>query len=210
MSTISTPDAFSSALKQTYHEYRHTSHIPSKARFFSPTCMQVCRPMPNYAALKRETIIQYLYEAAGFQDRESYELAQSSFTAAVTTTADSPKDEGADPAGVKVKALQGKSYYSIRSLKPAEESEILTDEIVAPLGMTPSQLDEMRRQERWVGMRVDLWDDDVKGKGRLIKVKYWWRREEVEGEEKWLQCLHDIMSIGDRDGSEGVGGEALE
>ena len=56
-------------------------------------------------------------------------------------------------------------------------------------------------------MRVDLWDEpeDIDNKGRLIKVRYWWRKEDVNGEQKWMQCLHDIMSIG-----EGDGGEVLE
>ncbi|KIW73119.1 hypothetical protein PV04_01262 [Phialophora macrospora] len=211
MST-SSPDAVHADLKQLYHTYRHTVHIPSKASFFSPTCMQVCRTIPSYAALKRDTIIQYLLEAAGFQDVESYERAQSSPPATESTTAAAPGDEGQDSAPGKVKALTGKSYYSIRPLNPAEESEILAENVVAPLGMTPFQLDELRRTQNWIGMRVDLWEDngDGGGAGRLIKVKYWWRKENVDGEQKWLQCLHDIMSIGERDGSEGREAEVLE
>jgi hypothetical protein len=174
--------------------------------------MQVCRTIPSFAAVKRDTIIQYLLEAAGFQDLESYERAQSSPPATESTTAAAPGDKGKESAPGKVKGLTGKSYYSIRPLKPAEESEILAEDVVTPLGMTPSQLDELRRTENWIGMRVDLWEDsdDGDGAGRLIKVKYWWREENVDGEKKWLQCLHDIMSIGERDGSEGKEAEALE
>ncbi|ETI28367.1 hypothetical protein G647_00816 [Cladophialophora carrionii CBS 160.54] len=216
MASVSTTgsEAVHAQLKHLYHTYRHTQHIPSKASFFSPTCMQVCRTIPSYAAVKRDTIIQYLLEAAGFQDVESYERAQSSSATAESRGAEAPDDEERRSAPVKVKALTGKSYYSIRPLNATEESEVLPEDVVAPLGMTPSQLNELRQTEKWVGMRVDLWEDNDNGgsdsAGRLIKVKYWWRQEHVDGELKWLQCLHDIMSIGERDGSEGKEGEVLE
>ncbi|EXJ64434.1 hypothetical protein A1O7_00770 [Cladophialophora yegresii CBS 114405] len=215
MASVSTPasEAVHAQLKHLYHTYRHTLHIPSKASFFSPTCMQVCRTNPSYAALKRDTIIQYLLEAAGFQDVESYERVQSSSTATEAETVEAPNDEKRS-APSDIKALTGKSYYSIRPLKAIEESEVLAEEVVAPLGMTPSQLDELTQSENWIGMRVDLWEDNDNdngdGAGRLIKVKYWWRQENVDGELKWLQCLHDIMSIGERDGSEGKEGDVLE
>ena len=211
MATQPTADIIYATLKQLYHDYRHTEHIPSKGDFFSPTCMQVCRPIPNYAALRRETIVQYLLEAQGFRDVESYERAQSSSAAAEFGKAQDEDAESVVSEGdVKVKALKGKNYYSIRPLKSEEQSEILATDIVAPLGMTPIQLDEMRREEGWVGVKVDLWDEDADDKGRLIRVKYWWRKEEVSSEDKWLQCLHDIMSIGERDGSEGEGEKVLE
>ncbi len=211
MSATTTQDESYITLKQLYHSYRHTEHIPSKAGFFSPTLMQVCRPMPNYCAVNRNTVIQYLLEAAGFKDLEDYERAKSSSAASESTSSEAAKDEEvAAPGKIKVKALQGKSYYSIRPLKSEEELEVLPDNIVAPLSLTPAQLDEQRRRESWVGMRVDLWDDEGGGKGRLIRVKYWWRKEAVNGEEEWMQCLHDIVSIGERDGSEGKEGEVLE
>jgi hypothetical protein len=180
-------------LKTLYHRYRHeTNHVPSKAQFFSPTCLQICRPMPNFSAVKRETIIQYLLEAAGVEDLTEYEASLKA------------------PTG---DAKSGKSYYTIRSLTEDEANEIIPQEVVSPLRMTSNQLDDLRRKEEWVGMRVDLWDDPPE-KGRLIKVKYWWRKEvaEWEGkcEEKWMQCLHDILSIGERDGTEGEGLEVIE
>jgi hypothetical protein len=212
MATNTASDAVYSTLKQLYHTYRHTEHIPSKGNFFSPTCMQVCRPMPNYAAIKRDTIVQYLLEAAGFKDVQAYERAQSSSGGSGFTSTEEVKNNEPDGSAgsIKVKALRGKSYYSIRPLSTAEASEILPEDIVAPLGMTPLQLDELRQTESWIGMRVDLWDDDITGKGRLIKVKYWWREEVVDGQAKWMQCLHDILSIGERDGSEGEDGQVLE
>ncbi|KAJ9608985.1 hypothetical protein H2200_006756 [Cladophialophora chaetospira] len=216
MSATNTLDTVHTSLKQLYHSYRHTEYIPSKAKFFSPTLMQVCRPIPNFSALNRDTVILYLINSAGFDDLESYERAQlSPATRGITTESTDPeaatdKATEAAPGIVKVKALSGKNYYSIRPLESDEESEIPAEDVVAPLGMTPAQLNEMRQKEDWVGMRVDLWDDDSDGKGPLIRVKYWWRKENVNGEEEWLQCLHDIMSIGERDGTEGEGGQVLE
>jgi hypothetical protein len=188
-----TTDEIYAHLKNLYHQYRHdTEHIPSKAQFFSPTCMQLCRPMPNFSAVNRETIVQYLIEAAGFKDVTEYEASLKA------------------PSG---EAEAGKSYYTIRPLTKDETNELIPEQVVAPLGITPTQLDELRWKEGWTGMRVDLWDDPPE-KGRLIKVKYWWRKEVAEwegrSEEKWVQCLHDIMSIGARDGKEGEGLEVIE
>ena len=167
--------------------------------------------MPNYCALNRDAVIQYLLEAAGFKDNEDYERKQSPSAAAESTKATTLENKDViAPGKVKVKGLQEKSYYSIRPLKSDEEREILPEYLVAPLSMTPAQLDEQRRRESWVGMKVDLWDDEGDDKGRLIGVKYWWRKEVVDGGEEWLQCLHDIVSIGERDGSEGKDGEVLE
>lgn len=51
-------------LKRLYAEYRHTADIDAKGRFFSPACIQICRPLPSYAARNRDTIVRYLHEAA--------------------------------------------------------------------------------------------------------------------------------------------------
>ena len=187
-------------LKTIYHTYRHTPSIPDKGEFFSRGCMQVCRPNPPYAAVNRETIVQYLLEASGYTDLEDWETKNQGGDAAASTKVEDGADVFKSSGAVK-------GYYTIRPLSLEEENEVLALEVVEPLGLSPVELGELHMREGWVGMRVDLWDDDGHGKGRLIKVKYWWRYEEGTG---WVQCLHDIMSIGERDGSEGSGGEVRE
>jgi hypothetical protein len=211
MASAGAPESPYSHLKQIYHEYRHLKYIPAKGAFFSPKCMQVCRPIPDYAATKRETILLYLVQAAGFKDLADYELAQSSAGAAQPSATDKPaKEDAEESAEVQVEGLKHE-VYSIRPLKPNEATEILTEDVVSPLGMTPLELEELKKRERWVGMRVELWDASEGEKpGRLIRVNYWWREEEVDGERRWLQCFHDIISIGDRDGTEGLEGDVLE
>ena len=67
-------------------------------------------------------------------------------------------------------------------------------------------------------MRVDLWDEGGEEDGLLVKVQYWWRFEEIPEHERgdeqamgWRQCLHDIMYLGPKDGTEGEDGlEVLE
>lgn len=214
MASTDIQDVIYAKLKQVYHEYRHTKYIPAKGAFFSPKCMQICRPMPKYAALRRETILLYLVQSEGFKDMEDYEQAQGASSSSAIKTRSSQDASGRDAEDtdeVKVKALKGKGFYSIRSLKPVEASEILSEEFVAPLEMTPSRLEELKHREGWVGMRVELWDvNEEDDTGRLIRVNYWWREENVGGEKKWLQCLHDIISIGERDGTEGQEGDVLE
>jgi len=51
-------------LKELYAAYRHTSDIDEKGQFFSPECIQICRPQPSFAATNRETIVRYLHEYA--------------------------------------------------------------------------------------------------------------------------------------------------
>ncbi|KAL7910357.1 hypothetical protein GGI35DRAFT_448578 [Trichoderma velutinum] len=172
-------------LKQLYHAYRHTKDIDQKGDFFSTVCHQVCRPQPSYAACNRETIVRYLHESAnGGTDTSS-------------STSDATN-----------KQLK-KGYYTIRPLRE-DEFEFGTDEQVTPAGFaTAGELRQRAETEGWVGMRVDLWDVEVgkdDGEGPLIKVHYWWRKEE----DGWIQILHDILSIGSRDGTEGSEGEMLE
>ncbi|EHK20849.1 uncharacterized protein TRIVIDRAFT_202469 [Trichoderma virens Gv29-8] len=175
-----------SHLKQLYAAYRHTKDISLKGNFFSPTCSQVCRPKPSFAARNRETIVGYLHASAD----KGTSLSSSS-----TEVGDKPSKKG---------------YYTIRPLRE-DEFEFGTDEHVAPAGFaTVGELKQKAKAEGWVGMRVDLWDEEEGKEGfegtLLVKVQYWWRKEE----DGWIQILHDIMYLGPRDGTEGSEGEVLE
>lgn len=172
-------------LKELYHAYRHTKEIDQKGNFFSSVCHQVCRPQPSFAARNRETIVRYLHETA---------------------------DKGTNTSSSNTDATNNQSkkgYYTIRPVRE-DEFEFGTDEQVAPAGFaTANEIKQKAEAEGWVGMRVDLWDVEM-GKElseqRLIKVHYWWRKEE----DGWIQILHDILSIGPREGTEGSEGDVLE
>lgn len=56
----------------------------------------------------------------------------------------------------------------------------------------PDTEKEKALREGWEGLRVDLVDPD-----RVVKVNYYWRKEEG----RWVQCLHDLLWVGPRDGS---------
>lgn len=153
--------------------------------------MQICRSNPSFAATSRDQIVQYL------EDAEKGKIPTSH--ANETNTA------------------EVKGVYTIRPLLSAE-FEFSTPDVTAPVGLKPEQLERKARDEGWVGMRVDLWDQQKSG--MLVKVRYWWREEgivpgeEMEGDRGgrgWRQCLHDIVYLGMRDGSEGgEGSEILE
>ncbi|KAH8803051.1 hypothetical protein F5884DRAFT_739051 [Xylogone sp. PMI_703] len=185
MAPATPPDEVTHHLKQLYAAYRQTSDIDAKGNFFSPTCIQVCRPQPSYAAQNRETIVRYLHESAS----QGIDLASSN--------ADTGNDQSK------------KNYYTIRPLRE-DEFEFGTDEQVKPAGFaTASELKQKAEREGWVGMRVDLWDVEIvegKSKGTLVKVQYWWRKE---GDD-WIQILHDVVYLGPLDGTEGSQGEVLE
>lgn len=194
-------------LKQAYHKYRHTKDIDRKGAFFSPHCMQVCRPIPPYAATTREEIVQYLHDAQQ-GNIPAKEQPPSSIDALDDSNAQGHRPESP-------KSTKDRNLYTIRPLSPSE-FEFGTDEITAPIGSTVEQLKKKAVDEKWVGMRVDLWDEGTEG-GLLVKVQYWWRFEEIlDGErvmdEKqamgWRQCLHDIMYLGPKDGTQGA--ETLE
>ncbi|KAF1943020.1 hypothetical protein EJ02DRAFT_453741 [Clathrospora elynae] len=187
-------------IKHTYRIYRHTQDLDRKGLFFSPGCLQICRPTPSYAATTRDQIVQYLKDAA--QGRVPVETPSAvPICLNVTST----------PA----KPAKGKAVYTIRPLK-ASEFDFSTDAITAPIGLNVEVLKQKAMQEKWVGMRVDLWDEGgEKEGGLLVKVQYWWRFEQVPEHERvldetegkgWRQCLHDIMYLGPRDGSEGGNG----
>lgn len=166
-------------LKQLYSAYRHTNDINSKGNFFSSTCLQICRPRPSFAARDRETIVRYLHEASG----------QGPNTSSSTTEV--------------INKQPKKSYYTIRPLRE-DELEFGTDDQVKPAGFAAADdIKQKARVEGWVGMRVDLWDEEGE---LLVKVQYWWRKEE----QGWIQICHDIMYLGPRDGTEGSQGELLE
>jgi len=106
--------------------------------------------------------------------------------------------------------------YTIRPLHASERLDFSTSAVTSSIDLTPSQLLQKSQDEGWIGMRVDLWDEGAAAEeSLLVKVQYWWRKEavepgeEVEGDEQgkgWRQCLHDIMYLGPKDGTEGEEG----
>jgi hypothetical protein len=174
-------------LKTLYHTYRHTSDFHQKGLFFSPTCMQICRPIPSYAATTREQIVQYL------KDAEKGKVANQNQSSGEQLT---------------------KDRYTIRPLLPAE-IEFSTPDVTEHIGHAPTELAQLAREEGWVGMRVDLWTEGLLVKvqywWRRVSVVV---GEEVEGDEGgmgWRQCLHDIMYLGKSDGTESEEGlEVME
>lgn len=190
-------------LKQLYAEYRHTAEVEAKAQFFSPDCRQICRPMPAFAATNRDTIMKYLRETSGKGKEKIQRYAGDPGKTAVTP---GPDDEILASA-----STPKKSFYTIRPLTDGE-MEFGSDEIVVAAGFnSASALKLQAEREGWVGMRVDLWDDEGTDRGgetlgMLVKVQYWWREELGS----WSQILHDIMYLGSRDGTEGNQGEILE
>ncbi|KAK1985982.1 hypothetical protein LZ30DRAFT_707038 [Colletotrichum cereale] len=176
MSTSQIDDDLIAHFKMMYRSYRQTSDIDAKGAFFSSSCYQICRPKPSFSARNRDTIVGYLHDYA-------------------------PKATAATEANKKP---EQKSFYTIRPLRETEY-EFGTDEQVAPAGF--ASVEEVQRKalrEGWVGMRVDLWDDQENS--LLVKVQYWWRKEN----DIWIQIFHDIMYMGPRDGTEGMDGEILE
>lgn len=176
-------------IKQLYHDYRHTTDLERKGLFFSPQCLQICRPTPSYAATSREEIVQYLREA----QNGNVPLSTDGDIIGALKGEDSPR----------------RSVYTIRPLQNIEV-EFGTNVTTTPIGKTVEELKDMAKLENWVGMRVDLWDEGAADEGLLVKVQYWWRLEQVCGSEQvteihreWRQCLHDILYIGSRDGTEG-------
>lgn len=186
-----TPQDIEQHIKALYHTYRHTSSPSSKGLFFSSTCLQICHPTPSYSATSRSQITQYL------------EDAQQGKVPLETNI-----DSDSQPGPLKEKPLTGNaSYYTIRPLLPSEHT-FGTAVATATIGLTPAALAASAEAEGWIGMRVDMWDEGSE-EGLLVKVQYWWRLEAERDEEDgkvWRQCLHDIMYLGPRDGTEGTEG----
>lgn len=189
-------------LKQLYAEYRRTAEVEAKAQFFSPDCRQICRPTPAFAATNRDTIMKYLRETTGKGTGRIQQYAEDTRTMAAT--------RGPDNETVANVSTPKKSFYTIRPLTDGE-IEFGSEEPVVAAGFdSASALKLQAEREGWVGMRVDLWDDEGTGRdgetlGLLVKVQYWWREEMGS----WTQILHDIMYLGSRDGTEGSQGEIL-
>ncbi|RBA21864.1 hypothetical protein FPRO05_00211 [Fusarium proliferatum] len=165
-------------LFKLYREYRETKSIDAKALFFSSQCRQICRTDPAYAAKGRDTILHYL--------RESGDVLQRIYREAGWNISEM------DPASVK-------SFYTMRPLVTSEKEDFATIRELAPAGF--ASLEEVRdkaRSEKWDGLRVNMWTEDNKGRGILVKVQYWWREEDGA----WKQILHDIMFLGPVDGTE--------
>jgi len=191
MSTL--PQTTISLLKSQYHTYRHTPNPTLQSFHFSPTCLQICRPIPSYHATTRAQIIQYQKDAISASEMKAK-----------------------DPLFKPLVGENIRGVYTIRPLTSAEASDFSTQEVTAEIVLSPEELARKAREEGWVGMRVDLWDEGVPIEGSLlVKVQYWWRWEDVavgeglEGDEEgmgWRQCLHDVVYIGERDGSEGEEG----
>ncbi|KAL4731482.1 hypothetical protein ACLX1H_000450 [Fusarium chlamydosporum] len=177
-----------------YRAYRQTSDITDKAIFFSPECHQICRTNPSYAAKDRETIIKYLLEA-GPVIEEIYRKA------------------GWLDNETQVNPGPPKSFYSMRQLSGSETDDFGTAKELNPAGF--SSVDEVRaksKEEKWAGLRVNMWTDDGTERGLLVKVHYWWRMEPLGSENgTWKQIFHDILYLGPKDGSEkDGGGEVVE
>jgi hypothetical protein len=198
-------------IKKLYHNYRHTADSDQQGLFFSPTCIQLCRPIPSYAATTREQIVQYAKDAA----KGNVPATSDKITTGI-------KEEDTENVVISdnltKKQKESRGTYTFRPLLP-HEHKFGDESATSAINFTPSQLLQKSKDEGWVGMRVDIWDMDVEEDGLLVKVQYWWREEAVRpGEEMegdvggrgWRQCLHDIMYIGARDGTEGAEGEVLK
>ncbi|KAF1928624.1 uncharacterized protein M421DRAFT_92340 [Didymella exigua CBS 183.55] len=193
----SLPQDLEQHIKALYHAYRHTPSIAIKALFFSSTCLQSCRPTPSYSATSRLQIAQYL------QDAQQAEVPPEH----------SAGSEGHVDCSRAGHVTEGMGRYTIRPLR-ASEHKFGDTAATAALGVTPVELSARAEAEGWTGMRVDLWDEGPEA-GLLVKVQYWWRLESLgdesdlgveRGGEVWRQCLHDIMYLGPRDGTEGAEG----
>ncbi|KAH3941911.1 hypothetical protein HBH53_194630 [Parastagonospora nodorum] len=167
-------------IKLLFHTYRSRPDPTYSGLFFSPTCMQICRPIPTFAATTREMIVRYQKDA---------DDGMLSFGDDTTPTKEGSKEIS-------------KLLYSIHPIPPLSVT-FGTQESCAAINKTPEQLATQAKEEGWVGMHVDLWDKSEEG--LLIKVQYWWREEHGDGGKVWRQCLHDILYLGPKDGSEGYG-----
>jgi hypothetical protein len=171
--------------------------------------MQICRPIPTFAATTREQIVQYLKDA----EKGKIPVEDTSEGQSIVTT-----EEARDGTSATKSNTKPRSFYTIRPLLPSE-FEFSTPDVTSAIHLTPSQLHRQAVAEAWIGMRVDLWDEGNVNKDLLVKVQYWWRKEEVAAEQEiegdsegkgWRQCLHDIMYLGPKDGTEGKEGESRE
>jgi hypothetical protein len=185
-------------LKNLYHAYRHTTELDRKSMYFSPTCMQICRPTPTYAATTRGQIVQYLRDAQQGKVPVNNSLGTQA------------RPEVLNDGIIQKTSHANKSVYTIRPLLPSEY-EFGAEDNITPIHMTSDALHRIVKDQQWVGMRVDLWDEGPVDTCLLVKVQYWWRLERaedgkgLEGDTEgygWRQCMHDIMYLGPREGTE--------
>jgi hypothetical protein len=179
-------------IEQLFHTYRSTPDLEYKGLYFSPACMQVCRPIPSFAATTREQIVQHQKDAdAGNIPADDTNVATTQGTEL-------------EPTQVRSKP---KLLYTIHPIS-VRSASFGTPESCAAIDRTPLQLQQQAEDEAWIGIRVDLWDES--DDGLLVKVQYWWREEQENENKVWRQCLHDIIYLGPRDRTEGAKGEVLE
>lgn len=192
--------------------------------------MQICRPIPSYAATSRAGIVKYLKDAQvvdvpvadtskQLKDINKANEKDTTIKRKPVANVQQEAEENELPQSSNIGKPKSRGVYTIRPLHAAEH-EFSINTITAPVGLTPAQLLQKSKDEGWIGMRVDLWTEGAPDEGLLVKVQYWWRKEAIksgetiDGDEKgkgWRQCLHDIMYLGPKDGSEGEEGlEVLE
>ncbi|KAK0613530.1 hypothetical protein B0T14DRAFT_414427, partial [Immersiella caudata] len=164
-------------IQSLFQSYHQTASIPDRARFYSPQCMQTCRPQSSYSARDSETIVRYLHEA----DTNNMNFNPGSGSEPTSTL----ESKGGEEPG-----------FTFRGITD-EEFDFGGDEITKWVGLTELEMKEKALMEEWVGTRVDLRFPVVdSGNGEegmmVVKVRYWWRREG----EKWVQILHDILDMG--------------
>lgn len=100
-------------LKSLYAIYFRTADPDGKLQFYSPECMQICRPEPSYAARDRETIVQYVREAAVNALDEQGQESREKSTYTIRPLRDDEfvfeTDEIVSPIGYKSAELQQKA-----------------------------------------------------------------------------------------------------
>ncbi|KAM0350497.1 hypothetical protein ACHAPU_002976 [Fusarium lateritium] len=177
-------------LSESYRQYRVTKTVESKADFFSSECHQICRTEPSYAAQDRDTIVRYLLESGDVLARIYKEAGWND-------------DESNGPP---------RSFYTMRPLTQTEATDFGTVEVLAPAGFSSVEQVKARAEaEDWAGLRVNMWTQDDRSRGILVKVQYWWRKETSGSAGEWKQILHDIMYLGPVDGTErDAGGELVK
>ncbi|CCF32543.1 hypothetical protein CH063_00823 [Colletotrichum higginsianum] len=150
MTFPSIDDDLAAHLKSIYASYRHTVDIDAKGAFFSPSCYQICRPNPSFAATSRGTIVRYLHEHAA-KNNSTTPKKRGFYTIRPLRDAEYEfgTDEQVAPAGFS-------SALEVRN-KAIKEGWF---------GMRVDLWDE--RSEDGANNAGDL----------LVKVQYWWRKED--------------------------------
>ncbi|KAK7430692.1 hypothetical protein QQZ08_002736 [Neonectria magnoliae] len=173
-----------------YAKYRQTQDLEQKGIFYTQDCHQICRPNPSYAAQDRSTIIRYI--------RESGPLVTGIL-----------REAGHLDANQDISSTTRISHYTVLPLTADEAQDFGTAEHVRPAGFSSvAEVQDRSKAEHWVGIKVDMWDDDGYDRGLLVRAKYWWKLNAED--EQWRQVLHDILYLGVRDGTEGKDGGVVK